>query len=471
MIYPTLETFQENQLKFKSVPVFIQFKEDYFTPIAIFEKLQQLNPTYILESAGEHQENGRYSYIGLYSEFYNTDHMSLDELESNIKNNKSMKIDILPPFYDGYIGYMGYESIKELHQVDIKKVSSIANYSILFSKVTVIIDHFINEITIVYNAKNDDDYDTALTVVSKIRELIQEENIIKKASKLPGHLKLKSNMTKMYYHGMVKKAQDYIRAGDIFQVVLSQKFSAPFDGDAFEVYKSVRRENPSPYLSYIRFEEVTIICSSPELLIKHTNGLIQTSPIAGTRAVKNDGKDDRRANELLNDEKELAEHLMLVDLGRNDIGKVARPGSVSVDSYCQVKKYAKVMHLVSSVKGQLKENETSISALISAFPAGTVSGAPKKRAMEIIDELEPDSRELYAGSIFYINNDGNLNSCIAIRTIMIKDSILTIQAGGGIVIDSNADDEYLETLNKASALFKALEHLYQGGISYDFDYR
>ena len=178
---------------------------------------------------------------------------------------------------------------------------------------------------------------------------------------------------------MVTKAQDYITEGDIFQVVLSQKFTADFDHDAFEVYKSVRRENPSPYLSYIVFEDMTAICSSPELLIKQYDNQIETAPIAGTRAVRNDGKDDKRANELLNDEKELAEHLMLVDLGRNDIGKVSKPDTVRVESFCQIKKYAKVMHLVSSVKGILKEDENSISALISAFPAGTVSGPEPSR--------------------------------------------------------------------------------------------
>lgn len=472
MIYPDYETFTKLQLEYSSIPIYTQFKEDYFTPIAIFEKLKPLKPTYLLESAGEHQENGRYSYIGLDSKYLKDHFTAIHSLEEHITKNKGMTIPTLPPFYNGYIGYLGYESIQELHPIEIKHQSDIPHLQLLFSKVTVIIDHFINEISIVYNTDClEDEYNQGIQTIKVIRELIQNENIIPNRHKFPGKLTVSSNMTKNNYIEMVKKAQDYITEGDIFQVVLSQKFTADYSSDPFEVYKSVRRENPSPYLSYIVFEDMIAICSSPELLIKHQNSLIETAPIAGTRAVKNDGKDDKRAHELLNDEKELAEHLMLVDLGRNDVGRVSKPGSVRVDSFCQIKKYAKVMHLVSSVKGVLKEDENSISALISAFPAGTVSGAPKIRAMEIIDELEPDNRNLYAGSIFYINNNGNLNSCIAIRTIMIKDNQLTIQSGGGIVYDSKPEDEYLETLNKAGALFSALENLYEGGLHYDFNHR
>ncbi|MBI9014757.1 MAG: anthranilate synthase component I family protein [Clostridiales bacterium] len=471
MIYPDYETFTKLQLEYSSVPIYTQFKEDYFTPIAIFEKLKLLKPTYLLESAGEHQENGRYSYIGLDSKYLKDHFTSIHSLEKHLTGYKNMTISVLPPFYNGFIGYLGYESIQALHPIEIKHQSEIPTLQLLFSKVTVIIDHFINEISIVYNADClGDEYHVGVQAVKKIHNLIQNENILPKHHKFPGQLIISSNMTKNSYIEMVKKAQNYIAEGDIFQVVLSQKFTADYSSDPFEVYKSVRRENPSPYLSYIEFEDVITICSSPELLIKHQDSLIETAPIAGTRAVKNDGKDDQRAHELLNDEKELAEHLMLVDLGRNDVGRVSKPGSVHVESFCQIKKYAKVMHLVSSVKGILKEDENSISALISAFPAGTVSGAPKIRAMEIIDELEPDNRNLYAGSIFYINNNGNLNSCIAIRTIMIKDNQLTIQSGGGIVYDSKPEDEYLETLNKAGALFSALENLYEGGIHYDFNH-
>jgi len=471
MIYPNYETFTELQLNYSSIPIYTQFKEDYFTPIAIFEKLKPLKPTYLLESAGEHQENGRYSYIGLESEYLEQQFTSINSLEERITQNKCMTVSALPPFYNGYIGYLGYESIEKLHPIKIKHQSNIPHLQLLFSKVTVIIDHFINEISIVYNADClKDEYVQGIQTVKTIQELIQKQNIIPRRNKFPGKLTISSNMTKNNYLKMIKKAQEYITEGDIFQVVLSQKFTTDYTSDPFEVYKSVRRENPSPYLSYIEFEDMIAICSSPELLIKHQDSVIETAPIAGTRAVKNDGKDDKRACELLNDEKELAEHLMLVDLGRNDVGRVSKPGSVSVESFCQIKKYAKVMHLVSSVKGILKEEENSISALISAFPAGTVSGAPKIRAMEIIDELEPDNRNLYAGSIFYINTNGNLNSCIAIRTIMIKDNKLTIQSGGGIVHDSKPEDEYLETLNKANALFKALENLYEGGLQYDFNH-
>lgn len=472
MNYPSNEMYEKYKMNHSSVPIYTQFKEDYFTPIALFEKLKKLNPTFLLESAGEHQENGRYSYIGLEGKNLTSQFESFEALEKHIQSCHPMKVETLPPFYNGYIGYLGYESIQDLHPIKIKHQSNIPHFQVIFSKVTIIVDHFINEISIVYNAEAsiESEFDKGIKTIELIKKLIQEENIIlNKAALQTGSIKIKSNMNKDEYTQMVEKAKKYIKDGDIFQVVLSQKFTAKLEVEPFEVYKSVRRENPSPYLSYIEFDDMKTICSSPELLVKHQDGIIETAPIAGTRAVKNDGKDAKRAEELLNDQKELSEHLMLVDLGRNDVGKVSKPGTVNVESFCQVKKYAKVMHLVSSVKGELKDEETSLSAMVSTFPAGTVSGAPKIRAMEIIDELEPDNRNLYAGSIFYINNDGTLNSCIAIRTITIKNDEITIQSGGGIVYDSKPHDEYKETLNKASALFKALDNIYEGGIEYDFN--
>ncbi len=466
MINPSHETFKQLSESYTSVPLYTQFKEDYFTPIAIFEKLKSLNPKYLLESAGEHQDGGRYSYIGLLTT--PEDVTSVEQLEQLIKESKMYENHSLPPFYDGYIGYIAYEEVKEMHNIPITKQSITKPFGVMYAKLTVIIDHFINEITIVYNCSADD-YLFGSQMIDSAKRLIQSEFITSDFKPLNKDLKIQSNMSKLDFTSMISRAKSYIKAGDIFQVVLSQQFKAPLECPPFEVYKSVRRENPSPYLSYIEFGDITTICSSPELLIKHNNSRIETAPIAGTRAVKNDGKDHLRATELLNDEKELAEHLMLVDLGRNDIGKVSKPGTVSVDNFCQVKKYAKVMHLVSAVTGELKDEETCLTALVSCFPAGTVSGAPKKRAMEIIDELEPSPRNIYAGSIFYLNRNNNLNSCIAIRTISIENNQLTIQSGAGIVYDSKPEDEYKETINKATALFNALSQLYKGETLYDFD--
>ncbi len=474
MIYPNYNDYLKNRTTYSSIPIYTKFKEDYFTPIAIFEKLRTLSPNFLLESAGEHQENGRYSYIGVNSKNISNNFKNLKDIEEHIEHFSSYTVGSLPPFYNGFIGYLSYESVKELHSVAIDKKSDIPIFQVLFTELIVVIDHHLNEISVIYNtdSKTVDEYNKACEIIETVKSLIQTENVVMnfKQTEKPT-ISIKSNMTKPEYVNMVNKAKDYIVAGDIFQVVLSQKFTVECDITPFELYKGVRRENPSPYLSYIEFDDMVTICSSPELLVKNNNGVIETAPIAGTRAVKNDGKDKKRADELLSDQKELAEHLMLVDLGRNDIGKISVPGSVEVDSFCKVKKYSKVMHLVSNVKGTLRESETTLSPLVSTFPAGTVSGSPKIRAMEIIDELEPENRNLYAGSIFYLNSDGNFNSCIAIRTIMIKDSIVTFQSGGGIVHDSKPDDEYLETLNKARALFNALENSYEGDVNYDFDYR
>lgn len=472
MINISYEDFLVKKKHFKSIPICTKFSEDFFTPIGIFEKLKSFKPTFLLESANDHAENGRYSYIGVISKNLTNKFKNLNEIEKYLENHSSYNDNKLPPFFNGFIGYLSYESVKELHSLKTSKKSDIPNFQVLYSKVVIIIDLKLNEVTIVYNADNCNDYENAIAIINKIKAIIQNKNIISyKKERRKEPISIKSNMTKDEYIFKINKAKEYIIAGDIFQVVLSQKFTLECNLDPFELYKNVRRENPSPYLSYIEFDGMISICSSPELLVKNDGENIETAPIAGTRAVKNDGKDHLRAKELLCNEKELAEHLMLVDLGRNDIGKISKPGSVKVESFCKVKKYSKVMHLVSKVTGKIKKNESLFSPLRATFPAGTVSGSPKIRAMEIIDELEPHNRNLYAGSIFYINSNASFNSCISIRTIMIVNNKITIQSGGGIVYDSNPEDEYLETLNKARALFNAIENTYEGEIKYDFDYR
>lgn len=474
MINTNYDEYLRKKELYSSIPISTTFKEDYFTPIAIFEKLKLLKPTFLLESAGEHQENGRYSYIGVDSTNLTGQFATLADIEKHLETLNTEKDHSLPPFYNGFIGYLSYESVGEIHPVSLSRNSDIPNFQILFSKVIVVIDHHLNEVTIIYNtdANESDEYEIATNSIMEIKHLIQchELSYIDADDEKP-QITISSNMSKNEYFDMVNKAKEYIISGEIFQVVLSQKFTTRCDIDPFELYKSVRRENPSPYMSYIAFDNMITICSSPELLVKNNNSIIETAPIAGTRSVKNDGNDQKRADELISNEKELAEHLMLVDLGRNDIGRISVAGTVEVESFCKVKKYSKVMHLVSCVKGRLKEDQTTLSPLVSTFPAGTVSGSPKKRAMEIIDELEPENRNLYAGSIFYLNGDGNFNSCIAIRTLMIRNDEITMQSGGGIVYDSDPEDEYLETLNKARALFNALEAAYNGEVKYDFDYR
>lgn len=468
-MYPDIKTYQKLNAIYDIIPVHTKFYNDYFTPIAIFEKLVSLDPDFLLESAGPHQQDGQYSYIGLDCKRGSYPVDALNKMNTLIE--KSYFDSTLPPFYNGHVGYISYEAIEKIHPVQLSKKSDINHIQLLHAKVMVVMDHVSNEVYIVNNTNTlTETYEDAVQTITKIKKLICDQLLKNDFKKLNGILKVESNMTYGAYEKMINQAKTYIREGDIFQVVLSQQFSAPLEVEPFEIYKSVRRENPSPYLSYIKFEGFTSICSSPEMLIKSVNKTIHTVPIAGTRAVKNDGKDHIRAQELQNDQKELSEHLMLVDLSRNDLNRVAQPGSVEVHNFCQLKKFSRVMHLTSEVKATLKDSETSMKALLSAFPAGTVSGAPKVRAMEIIDELESSTRNLYAGTIFYMNYDMSINSCIAIRTMLLTDRI-TIQSGSGIVLDSSPEDEYKETIHKAKALFNALNNLYEGGLAYDFNHR
>jgi anthranilate synthase component 1 len=267
-----------------------------------------------------------------------------------------------------------------------------------------------------------------------------------------------SNVTRARYHEMVESAKEYIRAGDIFQVVPSQRFALPFDLPPFALYRALRRLNPSPFLFFLDFDGFALVGSSPEILVRLRDGTVVVRPIAGTRPRGASRQEDAAlAADLLSDPKELAEHLMLLDLGRNDVGRVAQIGTVKVTEKMIVEYYSHVMHIVSNVEGEIRPGQDALAALIAGFPAGTVSGAPKIRAMEIIDELEPERRGFYAGAVGYFSADGNMDTCIALRTALLKDGRMYVQAGGGVVADSDPEVEYQESLNKAKALFRAAE--------------
>jgi anthranilate synthase component 1 len=280
----------------------------------------------------------------------------------------------------------------------------------------------------------------------------------KNKGKKPGQLRVTSNVSRGEYLASVRKAKQYIRAGDIFQVVLSQRFSARTDADPFEVYRALRALNPSPYMFFLRLDQISLVGSSPEMLVKVQGRDVFYRPIAGTRPRGRDEKEDQRLEtELSSDPKERAEHIMLVDLGRNDLGRVCEYGSVQVEKLLTVERYSHVMHLVSSLHGRLRETVDCFDALMACFPAGTVSGAPKVRAMEIIEEMERTRRGLYAGGILYLDFSGNLDSCIALRTMVAKNGMVYVQAGGGIVADSSPEGEYQESVNKARAVIVALQ--------------
>jgi anthranilate synthase component 1 len=305
-------------------------------------------------------------------------------------------------------------------------------------------------------------YDAAVKEIRRTRQMLEqpaaEEKPRKPARGKPRPLKVASNLKRGDYLAMVKKAKQYIREGDIFQVVLGQRFSAKTKADSFSIYRELRALNPSPYLFYLQLNDVYVVGSSPEMLVKVQGRDVFYRPIAGTRwRGKDEAEDQRLEREMLASEKERAEHIMLVDLGRNDLGRVCEYGTVRPEKLMAVERYSHVMHLVSSLRGTLREDVDCFDALMSCFPAGTVSGAPKVRAMEIIEELEKTRRGIYAGGILYLDFAGNLDSCIALRTMVIKNGVAHIQAGGGIVADSTPEGEFDESVNKSKALLRALE--------------
>ena len=338
-------------------------------------------------------------------------------------------------------------------------------------KIVAVFDNIkdtINVMTVVYPEKNITAENALKKAENQINDNIDKLNspTNKKVSKdnkvLKKNIKIKSNYSKNDYLKIVEKAKKYIYSGDIFQVVTSQRFSCEYVLNAKSLYRSLRRLNPSPFLVNLNFDNIGLVASSPEILVRVRNGKVIIRPIAGTRKRgKTMVEDKKLSDELINDKKELAEHLMLLDLGRNDIGRVAKIGSVNVTEKMNIEYYSHVMHIVSSVEGKLDENKDSIDALMSGFPAGTVSGAPKIRAMEIIEELENLNRSFYGGAMGYFDSNGQMDTCISLRTGLVKDNNLYIQAGGGVVFDSNPEKEYQETINKAQAIIDAAKDSYK----------
>jgi anthranilate synthase component 1 len=380
---------------------------------------------------------------------------------------KSVVIPGLPPFTAGAVGYLSYEAVRMLERLpprvpaDVDLDDAVFMY---FSNVLAF-DHVQHRLFLISNVLTEEGkgslrakYDAAC------RHLDHLESCLRRPLKLPsarppqGPLRVRSNMTRPRYEAMVERSKEYIRAGDIFQVVLSQRMEVPVRVPAFDVYRALRVVNPSPYMYYLRAGDSTVLGSSPEMLVKVSGRDVEYRPIAGTRPRgKSEEEDNRLEAELRSDAKECAEHIMLVDLGRNDVGRVSEFSSVRPTDIMFVERYSHVMHLVSQITGRLRADADSYAALAACFPAGTLTGAPKVRAMEIIDELEPTRRGLYGGSVLYLDFSGNLNSCIVIRTVLIKDKTAYLQAGAGIVADSVPAREYDESINKARAVLRAFE--------------
>jgi len=379
----------------------------------------------------------------------------------------------LPPFVGGAVGYFAYDTIRWVENIpqqgedDLQLEDAI----LMFYSTLLAFDHVRQQILIISNVFVDESadqleakYQTALSEIESLESLLKQPVAIPPFGQAQTEDDtVKSNFSKSDYLKAVDKCKESIKAGDIFQAVLSQRFTVSVTTSSFNIYRALRMVNPSPYMFYLKLKDHSVIGSSPEMLVKIIDGSIQYRPIAGTRPRgKDEDEDALLAEELKADEKEKAEHIMLVDLGRNDLGKVCEFGSVEVVNLMSIEKYSHVMHLVSSLRGQLRPEVDRFEALMACFPAGTVTGAPKVRAMEIIDQLEPTRRAVYAGAILYLDFSGNLDSCIAIRTLVVKDGKAYIQAGGGIVADSIPEKEYQETINKSRALIKAVEMAERG---------
>lgn len=465
----------------RSFKINIGFKEslaDLDTPLSCYKKILSKyrdKPSFLLESVESADRFGRYSIIGfnpfltiksigkrvilegLINDDFKADN-PFETLRSILKRFQLSDIPFDLRFPGGAVGYIGYDMVRFFERLpDVKpKRLSLYDMFFIFPENLIVFDNFTHRMYILVLSPSDEKKEEKLSDILKIlRSPLRQE----KTSNF--NIKgLKSNISKAQFQEMVIKAKEYICNGDIIQVVLSQRFNALAEVRDLDLYRALRVINPSPYMFFLNFNDYSLIGSSPEILVRLENNVVEVRPIAGTRKRGETEEEDKRLEEeLLSDSKEIAEHIMLVDLGRNDVGRIAKIGSVSVPNLMTIERYSHVMHIVSSVKGQIKEGLDAFDVFKATFPAGTVTGAPKIRAMEIIEELEKEKREFYAGGVGYFGYNGNMDFCITIRTMLKKKKEIFIQAGAGIVADSIPENEYFETINKAKALFKSLTDL------------
>ena len=385
----------------------------------------------------------------------------LDQIDDFLKNIDVKKNKALPEFHGGLVGYFSYETIREIEgklKESPKPKLKYDDISLMISDEVIIFDNIKKSLFIVVNGQ-EDEKSACLSRIDEIHDKLLEPSK-EERKKTKNKINFSSSVSKKEYLDSIKKIKDYIIEGDVMQVVYGQELTTPFEGSPVELYKALRKLNPSPYMYFLKIDDLHIVGASPEILVRLQNNEVTVRPIAGTiKRGKNEKEDNELASTLKNDPKEIAEHLMLIDLGRNDVGRIAKIGSVETTEQMKIEKYSHVMHLVSNVIGELDEGYSSIDVLKATFPAGTLSGAPKVRAMEIIDELEPDRRGVYGGAIGYLSWTGNMDLAIAIRTAVIQDKELSVRAGGGVVYDSDPEAEYQESLNKAQSIIKAIEEM------------
>lgn len=479
MIKPSFDEVLSLKDKYSVIPVCKEIYADVVTPITLLRKIaQRSDKFFLLESIEGGEKWGRYSYLGFNPKSrlaYKNGTLTVtgegarvvktdkpyDALREYLADYKTPRFDDLPPFTGGLMGYYGYAMISVAEPVLKLRRGDTNDFDLMMFDKVIAYDHLKQKLIVVVNMKTYDVNRQYEKAKSDIQEII---SIITDASPLPKlesdeNVEFTSTYTKEEFCKMVEKTKEYIFDGDIFQCVVSRCFEADYNGSLINAYRVLRVTNPSPYMVYMNIEGEEIISTSPETLVKLQDGILNTFPIAGSRPRgKTKEEDDTLADELMHDEKELAEHNMLVDLGRNDIGKISKFGSVKVTEYQKVLRFSKIMHICSEVEGEIKDNLDALSAVESVLPAGTLSGAPKIRACEIIEELEKTPRGVYGGALGYADFNGNLCTCIAIRMAVKTGGKVYVQAGAGIVADSVPESEYMETYNKALAVMNAVKN-------------
>jgi aminodeoxychorismate synthase component I len=462
-IFPDIHKFNNLKESNAFVPIFTTLPLNSETPLDLFERLLKDNPFAFLLHSGNISPNSRYSYLGIFHEPFikgNSDVNPLLQLQSLLDDYTSDKIDYLPHFWGGAVGYFGYDLVHLFERLPRTAIDNIhiPDIYIGFTYEVIVFDQVDNILKVIVCLKKDEDYESGVERLKKLASAITSHQSPVTSHQMTAR-NLKSNMTKAQFIDMVKKTKEYIREGDIFQANISQRFEAEFKGDSWEFYKRLNKINPSPFGGYIDFGDIQIVSASPERFVKVNGRYIETRPIAGTRPRgMNIQNDTALSKELLLNEKERAEHIMLVDLERNDLGRVCKYGTVRVDELMTLESYSHVWHIVSKVAGELRDDVRFIDILKACFPGGTITGCPKVRCMEIIEELEPVRRGIYTGSMGYIGYNGIVDLNIIIRSALVKNGKIYFHAGAGIVADSDPEREYEETLFKAEAIFEALKN-------------
>jgi anthranilate synthase component 1 len=496
VLKPSFEEFASLCLRGNLVPVWTELAADYETPVSVYQKLSEGHDTvsFLLESAENSEQIGRYSFLGTrprleirasgrtlsireggagefsVRELPESEGDPLHELERIMSRYRPVPVEGLPVFAGGAVGFLAYDMVRFFEPTvppPRDEGLGLPDLAFVVTDTLVIFDHRFRKLQVVANLVTDDfpdpesAYAAARERIDGVIEALRRPRVFTPFPLMaePPEAPVRSNTTREEYEAMVLKAKEYILAGDIFQVVPSQRFESDYPGRPIDLYRALRHVNPSPYMFCLQFgDEFALVGSSPEVHVQAIEGRIRIRPIAGTRRRgASPEEDEALAAELLADPKERAEHLMLVDLARNDVGRVAEYGSVEVSEFMVVERYSHVMHIVSNVRGRLRPGQSAYDVMRATFPAGTVSGSPKVRAMQIIDEMEKSKRGAYAGAVGYFGFDGNHDSCIALRTVVLKDGKAYVQAGAGVVADSVPESEYFETVNKAKGMMRAIE--------------